>query len=567
MKRCPECGRDYNDDSMSFCLDDGSELLFGPALMDEPATAILPAPSAAGGLTHPTDESELKTAMLRPSATGGGSDSARGFDKRLLGFPILFAIIVLGGFLGYRYFSTPSTKQIDSIAVMPFVNESGNADVEYLSDGMTETLINSLSKIPNLSVKARSTVFSYKGQISDPADIGRRLAVQAVLNGRVVQRGDDITLYLSLVDARTGDQIWGDSYERKLADLALLQKEVTRDVSRNLREHLSGADVSRLTKNYTDDAEAYQFYARGRHHLLKATHPDILASIRNFQQAIELDPGYALAYVGLADAFRAPVAETDPAEALARSKAAAQKAIELDDTLADAHAVMGWIAFWYEWDWEASERNLRRAIELDGNNAEAHLFYSHLLSNTGRHAEALLEARRARELDPLNIRINALEGQYLIHAGQVDEGLARLQATKELDPNSWMAHLFSTSGYIEKSMFAEAIAEGHKTVELSPHSRSFSFLAVALAKAGRQAEARKELQTILNMSRERWISPYSVALVYNALGDREQTLSWLERALTERDPRMVFLKVEPKWNNLRSDPQFQNLLKRLNFPA
>jgi tetratricopeptide (TPR) repeat protein len=254
-----------------------------------------------------------------------------------------------------------------------------------------------------------------------------------------------------------------------------------------------------------------------------------------------------------------------PSEALARSKAAVQKALELDDSLADAHAILGFIIFWYEWNWPAAEAELKRAIELDPKNGDSHIFYAHLLSNIGRHDEALVEARRARELDPLNIRTNALEGQFLIHAGRVDEGIEQLNATLELDQNSWMAHLFRTSGYIEKGWSEMAIDEGAKTIALYPQTRSFSFLAYALAKAGRTQEARNELNKVLAASNEHWVSSYSVAIIYNGLGEDEETFKWLEKGVSEHDPRMVFLKVEPKWNNLRSNPRFQKLMTEVGF--
>jgi tetratricopeptide (TPR) repeat protein len=319
-------------------------------------------------------------------------------------------------------------------------------------------------------------------------------------------------------------------------------------------------DEQRVTKTYTNDPEAYQLYLRGRYRILKSTQEEVEASLKYFQAAINRDPKYAMAYVGLADAYRAPVAERRPSEALAKSKAAVQKALEIDNALADAHAVLGFIVFWYEWNFAGAEAELKRAIELDPKNADAHNFYAHVLSNTGRHEQALSEAKLSRELDPLNLRSNALEGQFLIHAGRVDEGIARLTEALELDRQHWMVHLFLASAYIEKGMMDKAIEEGHKTVEVNPHSRSFSYLGYALAKAGREREARDELNKILALSKERWISPYSTALLYNGLNDREQSLSWLEKGLTERDPRMVFLKVEPKWNNLRDDPKFQKIL-------
>jgi TolB-like protein/Flp pilus assembly protein TadD len=553
MKQCPECGRGYDDETLRFCLDDGAALVYGPA---EPKTAILDS-------AHVPSESKTRSFDSPPTRDQPSADNTsqqtkpnRNIAAGVIGV-ILIAAVAAGGYWLYK--ESPH-KQIESIAVMPFVNESGSADVEYLSDGMTESLINSLSKIPNRSVKARSTVFRYKDQPVDPMRVGKELSVPAVLKGRVVQRGDDLSVHLELVDTVTGDQIWGESYERKLADLITLQKDIAREVSRELHVRLSGPEVQRVTKTSTENVEAFQLYLKGRHHLMKSTPPEIEIGIKYFQQAIDIDPAYTMAYVGLADAYRAPGAEKFPAEALQRSKAAALKAIELDDSLADAHAVLGFIIFWYEWNWAESEKECKRAIELAPNNSDAHLFYAHLLSNLGRHDEALGESKRARELDPLNVRTNALEGQFLLHAGRVDEALARLNATKELDPNNWMASLFSTSAYIEKGMYAEAITEGRRTNEIQPHSRSFSYLGYALAKSGNQAGARIELAKMLEQSKDRWVSPYSVAIVYAGLDDREQALTWLERGLQQRDPRMVFLRAEPKWNAIRSEPRFQKIL-------
>ena len=557
MKKCPQCKRAYSDESLNYCLDDGYELLDGPGAINE-ATALLGRANLSEG---PTKLYETEKDGL--SVRDAGSFA---FQKRTyfiaIGGAILIATIVAAGYWLYR----PShSRQISSIAVMPFSNDSGTPDAEYLSDGITDSLINSLSKIQGLNVKARSTVFRYKGQNVEPTSLGKELSVNAILNGRVIQRGDDLSIYLSLVDTTSGDQIWGEGYERKLADLVAVQKDITRDVSQKLELRLTGADVQRVTKTYTNDPEAFQLYLRGRYRILKSNQADVEAGINYFQQAIDRDPSYALAYVGLADAYRAPVSERLPSEALSKSKAAVQKALEIDDTLADAHAVLGFIIFWYEWNWAASEAELKRAIELDPKNADAHNFYAHLLSNTGRHDQALAEARLARELDPLNPRTSALEGQFLIHAGRVDEGIARLNATLELEPNHWMSHLFLTSGYIEKGMLDKAIEEGRKTVEINPYSRSFSYLGYALARSGREREARDELAKIFAQGRDRWVSPYSIALLYNGLNDRDQCLSWLEKGLAEHDPRMVFLKVEPKWNNLKDDPQFQKMMTAVGF--
>ncbi len=353
-----------------------------------------------------------------------------------------------------------------------------------------------------------------------------------------------------------------------MSELLQTQREIARDVSQKLRMRLSGADEQKLAKNYTANTEAYQLYLKGRYHLLKLTPPEIQTGISYFNQAIEIDPSYALAYVGLADAYRVPalIGEIPGTEVLPKAKVAARKAIEIDDTLAEAHASLGFIIFWYDWDWNEAEKQSKRALELDPNSGDTHIFYAHLLSNTGRHAEALAEAKRARELDPLNLRINAMEGLFLLHARLTDEALARLQKTFELDPNYYIAHMFASSAYIEKGLFAEAVAEARTARGLSGvSSYPTAFLGYALAKSGKQAEARSVLEELLKLSTERYVSPYNIALIYNGLDERDKTLDWLGKGYQQRDPRMVFLKVEPKWNNLRDDPRFKDLLRRVGF--
>ena len=482
------------------------------------------------------------------------------------------SILIITAAVGYRFFRSPASNSapIKSIAVLPLINASGNSDVDYLSDGMTESLINSLSQLPGVSVKARSSVFRYKGKEVEPQQVATELSVQAVLNGRVIQRGDNLTLYLSLVDARNGNQIWGDQYDRKLTELISLQSEIARDVSQKLQARLSGTEKQKVAKTYTANPEAYKLYLQGRYHILKLTLAEVQTSISYFQQAIAIDPSYALAYVGLADAYRSSLAgDMAPTEVLPKAKSAAQKAVDLDDSLADAHAELGFVIFWLDWDWKAAENQYQRALELDPNNADTHVFYAHLLSNTARHAEALAEAKRARELDPLNLRINALEGQFLIHAGRTDEALGRLQKLFEMDPNYYFTHLFASSAYIEKGMFPEAIAEARKATELSgpTNSHPVAFLGYALGKSGKQAEARALLERLIKSSTERYVSPYNIAMIYNALGERDQTFTWLERGYEQRDQKMVFLKVEPKWNNLRNDSRFQDLMQRVGFKS
>jgi serine/threonine-protein kinase len=320
-------------------------------------------------------------------------------------------------------------------------------------------------------------------------------------------------------------------------------------------------------KRSTENVEAYQLYMKGRFYTLKAIKSETETGISYFQKAIALDSNYALAYAGLADAYRGQVVggEMPSDEFMPKSRAAALKAIELDDTLAEAHANLGHVIFWYDWDWNAAENQYKRALELDPNSPDALQFYAHLLSSTGRHAEALAKIKRARDLDPLNLRINALEGMFLYYAGQPDEAIITLQKTLELESNHRLANMFAVRAYNERGMYTEAIAT-RKAREISADStETIAYSAYALAKSGNLAEARAALDELLKLSTTRYVPPYNFALVYNALGESGKALDYLEKAFAEKDVRMVFLKVEPNWNNLRRESRFIDVMKRMKL--
>lgn len=517
-----------------------------------------------------------KEADATPGTLGSNRTEAVRADQtirqKIVSRRTLMIFLFVAGLLGvsaYAYWSySHRSLSPKSIAVLPFKNESGNSDLEYLSDGMTDSLINSLSQLPQVTVKAHNSVFRYKNLEIDPQRIGSELSVESILNGRVAQHGDNMTVYLWLIDARDGNQVWGEQYDRKASDLLALQREIARDVSEKLRVKLSGADAQRISKDYTANAEAYQLYLRGQFHVLKLTMPEVQKGIAYFEKAIELDPSYAPAYVGLSGANRALVLgnEMPAREYLSRSKAAAQKALELDEGLAEAHTALGSNLFWLDRNWYEAEKELRRAVELNPNSVNAHVFSAHLLSNTARHPEALAGIRRARELDPLSPFVGALEGQFLLHAGRTDEALARLNDTIALAPNFWFPHLFASSAYIEKGMYAEGVREARRATELSGF-QTFSAVheGFALTKMGKRDEARDILEKLLKLSEQRFVPPYHIALLYNALGELEQTFIWLERAIEVGDAKLTFLKVEPKWNNLRGDPKFQDLMRRVGF--
>lgn len=479
---------------------------------------------------------------------------------------------------GYRFVSdvrilttrteTPAAATVKAIAVLPFVPLIAEHRDPALELGMADTLIARLSGIQEVVVRPISSVRKYIEVDQNALAAGQELGVESVLEGSIQRWHDSIRVTVRLMKVSTGAALWAGTFDEKFTDIFAVQDAIAERIAGALALQLGSEEKQRLTRRYTDNAEAYEFYLRGRYHVNKLTPPEVQIGISYLQQAIDIDPSYALAYVGLADACRSLsiACEMPSTELLPKARALAQKAIEIDDSLAEAHAVLGYIIFWYEWDWSKAEEQYKRALDLNPNSAETHQFFAHLLSDTGRHAAGLAEIRRARELDPLSLYINALEGQFLIHAGQIDEALARLLKTIELDANYFLAHLFASSAYIEKGMFAEAVVEARKARELSGvNTHSIAFGGYALAKAGKQAEARAMLEELLKLSTERYVSPYHIALIHNGLDERDNTLASLERGYEQRDARMVFLKVEPKWKNLRDDPRFVSLLKRVNL--
>ena len=575
MKRCPECRRDYFNDSLQYCLDDGTALLEGPAYGSEPATAVFGVPPSGGSLRDDavTRVLNTETAEIGGPPGKGTVDTPSAFDKRFLLVPFVLAVVVLSGLMGYRYLS--ATKQIASVAVMPFVNESGNTDNDYLSDGMTDTLINNLSRIPKLSVKARSSVFKYKGRDVEPQKVAADLNVQAVVNGRMMQRGNDLTLNLEIVDAATGDQIWGEQYIRKVDDLVSLQSDIARDVSNKLREKLSGADTERISKRATENPEAYREYLKGRFHWNKRTIEDINKSIEYFQKAIEIDPGYARAYAGLADSYVVipSYSNNRSNEAFPKARAAATKALEIDNSLADAHATLADVLYEFEWKFEESEREFKRAIELDPNYATAHHWYAEFLLAMGRRDEALAEIKRAQECDPLSLIINSMIGITHMLRGEYGEAEAQLKKTIEMDPNFARAHMFLAELYEEQGRFEEAIDEyeKHDTLLGVPSAETVKGLG-SVREAYRAGGASGYWKRMLDFAKKRAESdpdsgPPQVLLARLSVlgGDKEGAFPYFEAAFKKREPDLLRL-ADPAFDPIRTDPRFVELVRRIGLP-
>jgi TolB-like protein/Tfp pilus assembly protein PilF len=577
MKRCPQCNRVETDEALKFCRIDGTTLISdsgsvsgeaGTAKLGSSAvssaieTSVLPHRTHAD-INRATGPTTVLPATVTPSTT---SELTRPKRRGIL-FGLI-AVVVLGiGIGGYFYFSRKTTAAIQSIAVMPFVNDSGNPDLEYLSDGMTETLINSLSQLPNLSVKARSTVFHYKGKATLPQQVGSELSVQGILNGRFLQHGDQLTLSLELVDARTGNQIWGEQYNRKTTDLVSLQSEIARDVSSKLKTKLSGADAAKVEKNYTTNAEAYQLYLKGKFYWNKRTGDALKEAVQFYQQAIEKDPNYALAYSGLAETY-VLFSSYDVAsgnDSMPQAKAAAQRALEIDESLAEAHTALGFYLSYYEWDRIGSEKEYRRAIELKPNYATAHHWLGADLANVKRFEESLVELRRAEELDPLSPIIGTNLADTLVFARRYDEGIAQYKRTLVREPDFAYAHMALSRAYAEKGMYPEAIAEA-RTAELRGGSAARGFLGLWLAKSGKRDEALKLLGELRQESTRNYVQGYTVALIYIGLGDKAEALNWLEKNVASRAETASAYAVAPEFDDLRSEPRFKEMLRRMNLP-
>jgi serine/threonine protein kinase len=508
-----------------------------------------------------------------PDASTAGHSRYRGRQWRL-GLAGAF-ILALAGIASIAYvYLKPPRQAIDSVAVLPFENVGGDANTEYLSDGLTESLINSLSHIPNLKVIARSSVFRYKGKHVDPQTVGRELKVRAVLTGKVVRVGDRLIIQTDLVDVSDQTQLWGEKYNRKVSDILAVEDEISSEISDKLRLTLSGDQKKQLVKRYTENADAYQLYWKGRYHWNKRTPEDLKEAIRNFQQAINLDQGYALAYTGLADCYvLGSVLQMPPKEAMSIAQDTTKKALALDDNLAEAHTSSAKIKLSFEWDWPGAESEFKRAIELNRGYATAHQWYGVYLSEMGRHDESMRERKLAQELDPLSLSISTGLGRAFFWARRFDEAINQLQKTLEQDPKYPDTHWSLGLAYEQKKMYAEAIAAFQKAVEYSKTAELAegkpemqAALGHALALAGRQAEALKIIADLTGAAdKQRFISPYSIALVYIGLGDKPHAFEWLDRAFQERDESFIHLRVDPRLDDLRADPQFVERLRRIHL--
>jgi serine/threonine-protein kinase len=483
----------------------------------------------------------------------------------------LIALVAGAVGLGIYMLARNTEVAIQSIAVLPFQNKSTEADSEYLSEGLAESLIYRLSQLPNLKVSPTSSVFQYKGKEVDALKIGRELGVHAVLSGRIVQRSDNLTISAELIDVRNNKLLWGEQYDRKIADLLQTQREIAHEIVDNLKLRVSGEEKG-LAKNYTESNEAYQLYLKGRFYWNKRSREGFQKALEYFQLAIQRDSNFALAYAGLADTYSLlsiSVAGGDlsPNESLPKAKAAALKALEIDETLAEPYVSLAHTRYYYDRDWAAAEREFKRAIELNPNYSVAHQWYAIYLSAPGRNREALSEIRRAQELDPVSLSINTWLGRILASVGEYDQAVEQLRKTVELDPTFTQAHFQLGRAYEDKRMYPEAISEFEQVLKLSgTRQLGLSALAHAYALTGRRKEAEKHLAELLQLSKQQYVPQTSIAFIYCALGDKDNAFAWLDEAERANDLEVVRVKVDPRVESLRSDPRFATLVKRIGIP-
>ncbi|HEX5071053.1 MAG TPA: protein kinase [Vicinamibacterales bacterium] len=502
----------------------------------------------------------LRAALPRTSATGVASPSRRSF---VLAAGAAALVVGLAA-AGYAIFGARGGT-IDSVAVLPFAMAGGSGDAEYLTDGITETLINGLTQLPGLRVSARSVVFKYKNKQPDSQQAGRDLNVKAVVTGHVSVRGDRLVIQAELVNVADGSQMWGDQYNRPTSDLLAVQDEIAREILDKIQPRLSGEERERVTKRHTDDAVAYQTYLQGRYHWNKGTVAGYKKAIDYFQQAIAKDPKYALAYAGLADSYL--LLGSYFVEAVTEAKGAAEEALRLDPNLAEAHIAVGHIKLLLDWDWPAAEKSFTTGLSLNPSSALAHSQYAMYLATVGRVPEAIVEVTRARDLDPLSPIVNSDLGWYLLYGGRVSEAVAQFRSTLEFDANSVSAHRGLGLALSQQGEHEDALAHLKRALELSEQSPVvIGHIGAAEAAAGNRAGADAALKNLEALSARQYVPSTAMATIATALGDRARALGLLEKAYEEHDFAISQIGVAPWFAPLRGEPRFVTLLEKLGLP-
>jgi serine/threonine protein kinase/Tfp pilus assembly protein PilF len=531
----------------------------GPSVLPEldPGTLGIPAESTTREIADPARPTRSSAEYIA---------GAVGQHKRAIALLLAMLLLAITGAAYFFYFAKSGLASIDSVAVLPFTNTGNDPNAEYLSDGISGSLINSLSQLPQLKVIAQSSTFKYKGKEIDPQEVANALGVQAIVTGRIVRLGDNLQISVELVNARNKTQMWGEQYNRKAADLQAVQGEIARTIVEKLRMKLTGAQEQQVTKHATENPEAYQLFLNGEFLRRKGRIEDERKAFDYYNRAIALDPSFALAYVGVAQVYEdfADASLSDAKDALAKAKEAVHKALESDDTLAQAHTMLGSIKV-DEWDWEGAESEFKRALELNPNLARAHGAYGFYLTVMGRTLEGLAQIKLAQELDPLNMQAKSGEGLALYNAHRFDEAIRQLQHVIELQPDFSFAHYFLGTSYAMKGMYPEAIAEYQKFSSIEGEkTENQIYLGYSYAMSGQREKALAILKNL--KTTKEYVSPAELAILYTGLGDKDGAFQELERAYAAHDLQMQYLKVEPHYDSLRSDPRFADLMRRVGLP-
>lgn len=514
---------------------------------------------------------DSSTAIAEPDAT-----SQRYSRRFVWGFAAIAAVLIAGAaFLPWHSLVSRSSPNvaIRSLAVLPFANASNDSEMDYFGEGMSEEITNSLSRLPNLTVMAQSTVFRYKSRQEDPQGVGRDLHVDTVLTGRVAEHGSDLTVEAELVDVATGAQLWGQRYTRKANDASMLQTAITSDLAGKLTPQISRNERDKVARASTRDADAYQLYLKGRYNASKSTGEGLKRGIDYFQQAIEKDPSDALAYAGLADAYvrlGGGFGYALESDVFPKAEAAAIKALEIDDTLVEAHAAFGSVKALYKWDWTGSEREFKRAIALDPRNAHAHNRYAQLLTWTGRVDEGITENKRAQDLDPLSPMIAGDLGYEYMVAQRYDDSILQCKKAIDLEPSAMWLHAMLAWAYARKGDYVQAISEheklGLQAQEVSAENQlTASGLGWIYAIAGKRRDAERVIEQFNSLSSTTTVDPYWVAAIYAGLGNRNRAFELLEESYRQHSANLAYIKPDPFWDNLRSDSRYPDLLRRMGL--
>jgi serine/threonine protein kinase/Tfp pilus assembly protein PilF len=479
----------------------------------------------------------------------------------------LVALLAASAYLIIR--SNFFADRIDSVAVLPFLNASGNPNSEYLSDGLADSIMDSLSQLPELQVVAHSTVFRYKGKNTDPIAVGNELHVRGVVTGRLIQRGNTIVVRASLTDVRRGLQVWGQQYERNLSDVVALQKDLSEEISSQLQPHLTGEERKLMSRRSPESNEAFQLYLKGRYFSTRFNDEDaIRKGIGYFNQSIERDPTYALAYAGLASAyFCLSNLFMPPREAMPRVREAAERALALDDSLPQAHTCMALALTWYDWDFVRGEREFRRAIALNANDADAHLAYGDFLAAMGRFDEALVEKHRAEQLDPLSVTASWDIGRTLFYAGRYEDAIEAAKHTLDLDSSFPYVYYLEAQIEYRKGNLPQAMTLMQQAMQLGGHKQLLiTNWGMINARAGNRDEALHAMAELRTRASDTYTLPLFLARIYTAFGNNDEAMKNLELVYDDRSESAVWLKVDPSLDSLRNDPRFVALIRKVGLP-